>query len=288
MLRSMTSFARLEEDTPHGFICWELRTVNHRYLDLNVRLPEEFRGLDPVIREQIGRSIKRGKLDCNLRFQSAGQTNAPLKLNLSLAKQLVEATQDINQLTGDDVAPKSLEILAWPGVVEMNPPNVEALKPVLLSTLGNALSQLVAHREREGDRIVEMLRQRCDAIQQEVIEVRTQVPEILAAQRKRLHERLTELLEQIDTDRVEQEIVMLAQKMDIAEEIDRLDAHLAEIRDALDAKDPVGRRLDFLIQELHREANTLGSKSIHTSTSHASVNLKVLIEQMREQVQNVE
>jgi uncharacterized protein (TIGR00255 family) len=270
-----------------GQLCWELRSVNHRYLDISLRLPEDFRRLELIIRERIQKQLKRGKVDCTLYFQANKGNNEQWLLNQELAQQLWEAAQQINAMTGNTTPPNAIEILRWQGVLEAKTLDVEELSDTVLEHFDTALAQLVAHREREGAQLASLIEQRCTAIAAEIGPIRNDLPMILQAQRERLETRLAELVE-LDSERLEQEIVILAQKMDVAEELDRMETHLAEIRQTLMQNQPIGRRLDFLVQELHREANTLGSKSNHINTTRRAVELKVLIEQMREQTQNIE
>ncbi len=287
MIRSMTAFARSTAQTEWGDVCWELRSVNHRYLEISTRLPEELRQLEAPIRERVAQIVQRGKIDCNLRFQ-ADNNHSHLQLNLPLVQQLLDMEKQINQVREAQEQIPTVDILRWNGVLETTMPDSDSLAEPLLRALDEALAQLLAYRQREGEQIQQLLEQRCEAIAQEVLVVREGMATILQAQRERLQSRLSELEHHLNLERLEQEMVFMAQKMDVAEELDRLEAHLLEVHQALKDDKPTGRRLDFLMQELNREANTLGSKSVHTRTSMASVNLKVLIEQMREQIQNVE
>ncbi len=288
MLRSMTAFAREQADTRWGYCVWELRSVNHRYLDVYVRLPEELRGLEPAVRERVGRRLSRGKLECLLRLKPEAGSHTQFTFNSDLARQIIEAAQTLKNMLPDSAPLQALDILRWPGVLHPPDPDPDTMGETLLASLDRALEQLVAHREREGQQIHALLTQRCQGVEQEVARVDEVLPEVLEAQRERLRARLTEISAELNHDRLEQEMVLLTQKLDVAEELDRLRAHLTEIRQTLESSRAVGRRLDFLVQELHREANTLGAKSAHTATTQSSVNLKVLIEQMREQIQNVE
>jgi uncharacterized protein (TIGR00255 family) len=288
MLRSMTAFARSERTEQWGTAYWELRSVNNRYLDVSPRLPEEVRAVEGTVRERVRAKLSRGKVDCSLRISLGAGSDASLELNLGLARRVAEATREIDALLHDPARVSAIDVLRWPGVVQTQSPDTDTLGKAVLELLDEALAQLVTTREREGQHIAGLLTQRCDEIQAITDAVRKRLPEVLAACRQRLHERLTELVEQLNEERLEQEIAMVAQKTDVAEELDRLDAHVNEVRRVVDKEQPAGRRLDFLMQELNREANTLGSKSIDTETTRASVDLKLLIEQMREQIQNVE
>ena len=288
MLRSMTAYARAACDETWGHATWELRGVNNRYLDAVFRLPEELRALEPRLRERIGERIKRGKLECSLRLNLAALQGAQVSVDKALTNELAVAAQTV-QKTAPKATPISVgELMRWPGVVRQAPPDPALIEAPVLALLDQALEDLVATREREGARIVEMVESRCEQITAIVDQVRSRQPELVESARARLRDRLTEIMEKLDTDRVEQEIVMIATKLDVSEEMDRLDTHIDEVRRVLGQQQPVGRRLDFLMQELNREANTLGSKSTDAQTTRASVDLKVLIEQIREQIQNVE
>jgi uncharacterized protein (TIGR00255 family) len=287
MIRSMTAFARLEQQEIWGQLCWELRSVNHRYLDMSIRLPEELRRLEVSIRERIQQHLKRGKVDCTLYFQINKENQAQWQINSNLAHQLWEAIQQINTITGNTNSPNSIDILRWPSVLETKVVDVEEIGNTVLKSFETALAELLAHREREGAQLAKLIEQRCDAIVTEIATIRHELPIILQAQRDKLQTRLAELVE-LNSERLEQEIVILAQKMDVAEELERMETHLVEIRKVFQQTQSVGRRLDFLVQELHREANTLGAKSNHINTSCHAVELKVLIDQMREQTQNIE
>lgn len=287
MIRSMTAFARQERQTQWGHLCWEIRSVNHRYLDISVRLPEELRGLELTVREHLQQQLRRGKVDCTLYFQANTQQQAQLNVNLSLVQQLWQAVQAVNQVTGQTAPPSAIEILRWQGVLDSQPIDLEALEAEVLELGLLALSQLIAQREREGAQLSNLLTQRCDAIFSELHQVRADLPIILNGLRERLQTRLSEVAE-LNPERLEQEVVLFTQKMDVAEELDRAETHLKEVRQVLQKNEAVGRRLEFLVQELHREANTLGAKSNHINTTRSSIELKVLIEQMREQTQNIE
>ncbi len=288
MIRSMTAFARKENQGEWGALQLELRSVNHRYLEVNPRLPEELRVLEPKLRERIAKRLGRGKVDCNVRYQPPQSGADGLNLNLELVKQLAHATREVDNILYNAAPVSALEIMRWPGVLENAGIDETALQTALLDLLDQALEEMNENREREGEKLKEIILQRCDAIETVVGQVRKRLPEILSALRKRLEERLAELKQELDPARLEQEMVLLTQKLDVDEEMDRLATHITEVRHVLKAKEPVGRRLDFLMQELNREANTLGSKSADSETTKASVELKVLIEQMREQIQNIE
>ncbi|HSJ49377.1 MAG TPA: YicC/YloC family endoribonuclease [Gammaproteobacteria bacterium] len=288
MIRSMTAFARAEADTDLGALAWELRSVNHRYLEVSLRLPEELRGLEPAVRERVGRSLGRGKVDCSLRYRPAADTNAPLQLDPEVVERVGRACAEIGVQLGQIAPLNPLELLRWPGVQRDTERDLTPLAETAGGLLDQALEELRATREREGAQIHELLTSRCATMEELVAAERARLPQVRARLRDKLGARLAELQAQVDQDRLEQELVFLAQKMDVDEELDRLEGHIAEVRRVLERPEPVGRRLDFLMQEFNREANTLGSKSADTDTTRTAVELKVLIEQMREQVQNVE
>ena len=288
MIRSMTAFTRQEASSEVGDLVLELRTVNHRYLDISLRLPEELRNLEPVLREQITARLGRGKLECNLRYSAPDLADSDLPVDDERVKRIAHACRHIDSYLYSPAPISSLDVLRMPGVVQSKPVDLEQLKVAVTQLLEQALADLVATREREGGKLAQVIQERCDSMTAIVATVKTQLPEILQQWRSKLMERINEAKQELDQDRLEQEMVYLAQKTDVAEEIDRLSMHIEEVKRVLAADKPVGRRLDFLMQELNREANTLGSKSIHADTSRASVDLKVLIEQMREQVQNIE
>ena len=288
MLRSMTAYARAAEEAAWGQAAWELRSVNNRYLDVSFRIPEEMRALENRFREHVGARVKRGKVECSLRLQPAAGEESTMSVDAALAGQLVQAARALAPLAPGAEGLRLGELMRWPGVVRMAPPDPARLEAPVVALLERALDDLTATREREGERIREMVESRCAAIEEIVAATRERQPAIVARARERLRERLDELLDKLDAERVEQEIALLATKLDVAEEMDRLDAHVAEVRGVLRQRQPVGRRLDFLMQELNREANTLGSKAADAESTRASVDLKVLIEQVREQIQNVE
>ncbi|MCG2633944.1 MAG: YicC family protein [Gammaproteobacteria bacterium] len=290
MIRSMTAFARAENSSELGDLVWELRSVNHRYLDISIRLPDHLRSIESQLRTRVGKYASRGKVELGLRYQPAELTDR-IELNPDKIGQLFEACTRVATTTDApamaDITP--LEILRWPGVLhESRGPDRETLAAAALTLLDSALQELKETREREGARLETMLTERLDQMAQISQQVALDMPGILAELKEKLLARLGEIKGELDPIRLEQEIVLAAQKIDVAEELDRLQAHIAEIRDVLRRNEPVGRRLDFLMQELNREANTLSSKSITTSNTRAAVDLKVLIEQMREQVQNIE
>jgi len=287
MLRSMTAFASAESDTGHGTLSIELRSVNHRYLELGLRLPEELRSLEPQVRERVAARLSRGKVDLGVRYKPAVANAAALALDEDLIARLAETAQAMAarfpQLNVDFVS-----LLGWPGVMLERDSDQESLRAEALALLDGALGEMVAAREREGTRLGGFMRERLDAIEKIVADVRLHLPEVREALRTRFDARLAELKQPVEPGRIEQEIVLQLQRIDVDEELDRLTAHVAEARHTFGLKEAVGRRLDFLMQEFNREANTLGSKAADPRTTKAAVELKVLIEQMREQVQNLE
>ncbi len=288
MLFSMTAFARCTREGEVGRITWEMRSVNHRYAEIYFRMPEDFRGLESDLRTILLDRLKRGKIDCNLRVEPNETTTNSLVVNQTLARSVVTAAGQIASMTVDGGAPDPMEILKWPGVLEVEKLDAQQISLEIRRAFEDAVDQLVATRRREGEKLDDLIGQRCDGIAAQVTALRTRVPEIMDLIHERYVQRLQDYLQDLDKGRVEQECALLMQKLDVAEELDRLDAHVEEVRRVLEQGSPAGRRLDFLMQELNREANTVGSKSSHIDTSTASVELKVLIEQMREQIQNVE
>jgi uncharacterized protein (TIGR00255 family) len=287
MVHSMTAFSRQEQAADTGEISLEIRSVNHRYLDMNLRLPEELRACEPLIREQVADRVARGKLDITIRYQSPSAGDS-LKLDQTLVERLAKTSHEVDKYIYNPAPISSLELMRWPGVIQSESVDAEQLRLNLKALLATALEDLLAMRQREGEKLKTALLQRCGGIEEIVARVEKLLPEIRQAWREKLVARLQEVKAELDENRLEQELVYLAQKTDVAEELDRLRMHLGEIRSVLDGDKPAGRRLDFLMQELNREANTLGSKSVHNETTRASIDLKVLIEQMREQVQNIE
>jgi uncharacterized protein (TIGR00255 family) len=284
----MTAFSRQEASSEVGDLVLEIRTVNHRYLDISFRLPEELRNLEPILREQIAARLGRGKLECNLRYTAPELADSELPVDDERVKRIAHACRHIDSYLYSPAPISSLDVLRMPGVVQSKPIDLEQLKTAVTQLLDQGLDSLIAAREREGQKLAQVIRERCDSMDEIVAQVKQQLPEILQQWRQKLLERVNEAKLELDQDRLEQEMVFIAQKTDVAEEIDRLSMHVEEVKRVLQADKPVGRRLDFLMQELNREANTLGSKSIHADTTRASVDLKVFIEQMREQVQNIE
>lgn len=288
VIYSMTGFASGETETGQGTLLWEVRSVNHRYLEPHFKLPDGFRGIEAALRDQIGSALKRGKIDASLQFRPSRQASAELNLNTDLAAAVVRQAETLAQSMQSPQPLSAIEVMRWPGVVREDAIDVSALFAPARELLDETLATLVANRAREGERIRAALDSRLTDIAALAAGVRASMPTILDGIRSRVRERAESLETRIDPERLEQELVLLAQKMDVAEELDRLDAHIEEARSAFTMGGAVGRRLDFLMQEFNREANTLGSKSADPTTTKAAVDLKVLIEQMREQVQNIE
>ena len=286
MTASMTAFQREMESGDWGSATIEIKTVNHRYLEMSIRLPDDLRSLEPVFREEIQNRLSRGKVDCILRLDLGNTGPESLNLDIALARKLIETAGSL-PIDGPQ-AINPVDILRWPGVISKELIDVEKLAAPLRSLLNKTLDILVETRRREGEKIKVTLLEKCNAINIQVSQTRTRLPEIIAELKERYKQKAQELVAELDKDRLEQEILYLTQKMDVTEELERLDIHLEEVRRVLDLNEPIGRRLDFLMQELNREANTLASKSVSSDTSNSSIELKVLIEQMREQIQNIE
>lgn len=287
MTRSMTAFARQESQQSWGTLTWEVRSVNHRFLEPHLRIPEQFRELEGILRETLRKRISRGKVECTLRFVPEAQAQT-LQVNEAFARQLIAATEQMEQLMPASQTLNPLELLRWPGVLQDVQIDMDAVRQAAQTLFDKAIDDLTVGREREGKELAALIEQRLDTISEVVADVRSKLPQILQNQRESLRAKIADLSVELDPQRLEQEVVLLAQKADVDEEMDRLNTHVQEVRRVLKQKEPVGRRLDFLMQELNREANTLSSKSIVTDTTKSAVELKVLIEQMREQIQNIE
>lgn len=288
MTASMTAFSRQEAVFDWGTISWEVRSVNQRYLEPSFRLPENFRELEFAFRDVLRKKINRGKLECQLRFQGVDKAATSLSINPSNAQALAKAIDTLGTwFKGLDPA-NPLDILKWPGILSEEGSDFEAIKKAVVELFNQSVDELIQVRLREGAQLKDIIEQRLDAIDTIVEDVKAKLPEILAAQKQNLLDKLEAAKVDLDPMRVEAEIVLLAQKADVAEELDRLATHTKEVRRQLQQNGPIGRRLDFLMQELNREANTLSSKSIVVETTQSAVELKVLIEQMREQIQNIE
>ena len=288
MLKSMTGFARVGGETIAGTLSCELRAVNHRFLDVQFRLPEELRAKEVDLRQQIGATVNRGKIECSLHLRRRGQEAGAMQINEQLVKQLGNGVAKITNLIPETADINPVDILRWPGVVEEPELDLEPLFDSATELLTEALLALQKMRNSEGERIEAMLESRCADIVAIASTVRSRMPQVLESVRIKQQERIDKLDVDADPGRLETELALIAQKLDVDEEVDRLESHVSEIRATLGLGEPVGRRLDFLMQELNREANTLGSKSADAETTSAAVELKVLIEQMREQIQNVE
>jgi uncharacterized protein (TIGR00255 family) len=288
MIASMTGFARREANGPWGTLVCELRSVNHRFLEPGFRLPEEVRSLEPDLRQQLMRELKRGKVDCTVTFRAAEGAARALDIDADTLERLLARVREVIAVLPKQHSIDVLEVLRWPGVIRGADQGGEAMLDALRALFAEALSELVATRAREGARLREMIEQRCATLETLVAQVQARLPEVHARVRARLVERIAELQAAVDQDRLEQEVAMLLQRLDVSEELDRLVGHIAETRRVIAGKEPAGRRLDFLMQELNREANTLSSKSQDLETTRAAVEMKVAVEQMREQVQNVE
>lgn len=287
MIYSMTAFARSEVKKEWGTAVWEIRSVNQRYLETYFRLPEQFRSLEPVLRERFRKRLQRGKVECALRFTANDSAVTKLNLNEQLAKQVLHAA-DWVQSHGQSTGVNPLDVLKWPGVIASEEADMDAIQADMLEGLDKAMNDFIAARGAEGETLKSLIEQRLDAIEVEAEKVAQRMPEILTWQREKIQARFEEAKLELDAARVEQEMILLAQKVDIAEELDRLNSHVAETRKILKKGGACGRRLDFMMQEFNRESNTLGSKSISTEITQSAVELKVLIEQMREQIQNIE
>ena len=288
MTSSMTAFSRQQSEQEWGSLTWEIRSVNHRYLETSIRLPDIFRSLENQVRERVRKAISRGKVECQLRYTAQEIPGSTISLNENLVQQLMEASVRIQKSLGEARSPGSMDILRWPGVIAEQSLDNQILEAAALSLLQSALAELVTTREREGRELDSLLGQRITLIRRLVAEMRSKMPDILAAQRQSLLQKLEELKAELEPTRLEQEVALLAQKADVDEELDRLDAHLSEVERVIKSDGQKGRRLDFLMQELNREANTLSSKSIVVETTRSAVEIKVLVEQMREQIQNIE
>ena len=287
MPRSMTAYARITEDKSWGSITCELRSVNHRFLEVGFRMPDVLRESETILRDMTRKKLTRGKIDCSLQI-AFNHSDAGSTLDLEVAQSHIEIAQAIANKLSDAAPISAVDIMQLPGVIKDASIEAKQINKAGQQAFDLALDQMLEGREREGAKLAEMVEQRLVGIKSQIAIVRENLPEILQQQRTRLHEKLNELKEQMDEQRLEQEMVIIANRADVDEELDRLEAHISEIRLALKSNDSIGRRLDFLMQELNREANTLGSKSISSTTTQVSVELKVLIEQMREQIQNIE
>ena len=288
MVYSMTAFSRQQLEHEWGSLTWEIRSVNHRYLEPSIRLPENFRSLENPIRKQLRDKLYRGKIECLLRFRTVEANQIDWQLNLDLISQLTKANLEINSNIGGDYKLSSLDILKWPGVISDQPIDEEIFNKEAMGLFEKALDDLMVVREREGASLRDAILKRIASIQRIIDSIQAKMPSIIMKQKENLLNKLEDIKAEFEPTRLEQEITLLAQKADVDEELDRLNSHLQEAKRVLDSGGQIGRRLDFLMQELNREANTLSSKSIVVETTQSAVELKVLIEQMREQIQNIE
>nr|WP_256969634.1 YicC/YloC family endoribonuclease [Crenothrix polyspora] len=284
----MTAFSSAETELGNLSISCEIRSVNHRYCDITLKIPDRLRFLEAEIRSAMSTKINRGKIECTVNCKKQAKTGQSFYVNQDAVIALLEATQTIEQQMSGALAFSALDVLAFPGIQQEPELNGESLSDGIMGMIDNALTTLVATRQREGAQLKLVIEERCAKMRSLVILAAQRMPEVLQLIRNRLTDRVVELVAQPDFDRLEQELVILTQKLDIAEELDRLDTHLTEVLRALAQPEPAGRRLDFLMQELNREANTIGSKSNDKEMTRISIELKVLIEQMREQIQNIE
>ena len=288
MVYSMTAFSRQQLEHEWGSLTWEIRSVNHRYLEPSVRLPENFRSLENPIRRQLRDKLYRGKIECQLRVRTVEANQIDWQLNLDLISQLTKANLEINNSIGGDYKLSSLDILKWPGVISDQSIDEEIFNKEAMGLFEKALDDLIVVREREGASLRDAILKRIASIQRIIDSIQAKMPSIILKQKENLLNKLEDIKAEFEPTRLEQEITLLAQKADVDEELDRLNSHLQEAKRVLDSGGQIGRRLDFLMQELNREANTLSSKSIVVETTQSAVELKVLIEQMREQIQNIE
>ncbi len=287
MIRSMTGFARRERQFAWGLLAWELKTVNHRFLEIGCRLPEEFRIAEADFRQAIAGAARRGKVDCSLHFRPAVLASS-LEVEADLLASLTLRAQQVASQAGGAARIDVMDLLRWPGVVREHSRDAAPLIAAAHALLGEALAELTHFRDSEGGRLRDALEQRCAGLMDFAARVTERLPEVRSRMRAKLLERIAQLVSEVDHERLEQELAILAQRLDVDEEIDRLRGHVAEVRKTFLGPEPAGRRLDFLMQELNREANTLSSKSQDIETTRTAVDMKVLIEQMREQVQNIE
>lgn len=288
MLKSMTAFARQQFAAEWGNVTWEIKSVNQRFLEPNFRMPESFRHLEFELRNVLRKRLNRGKLDCTLRIEMNPKHAGRMKLDQEMAQQLLTAHEELQVLAQDNQSADLVQLMRWPGLLQQEETDTNTMEKDVKQAFSQAVEQLIEVRQREGEALAATIEQRLKGISEEVAQVQQQMPDVIKWQRERIINRFEEAKVELDQERLEQEMVFLAQKVDVAEEIDRLNTHVTECLRLIKEKGPVGRRLDFLMQEFNREANTLGSKSINADITSSSVEIKVLIEQMREQVQNIE
>lgn len=285
---SMTAFARNQDRGNWGAAVWEIRSVNHRYLELSVRLPESWRELESAVRERVRQHLHRGKVDCTLQFQPGAAVKMVTDVNKNMASQLITASQELSSQINDPAPVSPIQILRFPGVVSIREQHSEEMAQPILDLLDATLQKAVTIRSQEGSALANLIEQRLQTIDSEINTLKPHLPEIISSQREKITERLAEISGELEPTRLEQEMVLFSQKVDVAEEMDRIETHITEVRRVLDTGGVCGRRLDFLMQELNREANTLASKSASKQTTRSAVEIKVMVEQMREQVQNIE
>jgi uncharacterized protein (TIGR00255 family) len=288
MIASMTGFARREATGPWGTLVCELRSVNHRFLECSFRLPDEVRATEPELRQIATRELRRGKVDCSVSFRATHGADLALDVDAQALERVLARVREVAAALPGNHTVNVMDVLRWPGVVREDNTGSDEVVAAARALFTETVADLVAARGREGVRLRELIEQRCTTLEGLVAQVRARLPEVQAKVRDRLNERVADLKAQVDQDRLEQELALLLQRLDVDEELDRLTGHIAEIRRIIGASEPAGRRLDFLMQELNREANTLSSKSQDLETTRAAVEMKVTIEQMREQVQNIE
>lgn len=291
MINSMTGFARSERQSPLGPLTCELRSVNHRYLEASFKLPEELRPLESEFRRMLAATLRRGKVDCVIHWRESHQAERALLVDEPTLERLLQSSQSIAARMSQTPAAAQInvmDILRWPGVLKEASPDLDGLHTDCRQLFADALQQLASARSREGERLRELIEQRTTSLTGLVTEARGRMPDVRQKLRQRLQTKLAELGANVDAERFEQEVVILLQRADVDEELDRLESHIKEIKQALEATEAAGRRLDFLMQELNREANTFSSKSQEIDSTRLAVDMKVLIEQMREQVQNIE
>ena len=288
MIRSMTAFSRKEAKTEWGDISWEVRSVNQRYLEVHPRLADPVRDLENAVRDRVRKRLSRGKVECTLKLSTDNMPPTEISINQEAVQQLIKTSEQLKQLAPNAPPLTTQDILAWPGILATGKTDFTEIRQAAMVLFEETLDDFISHREREGQELSRLISERLDASLEQITIVKQNLPEILQGQREKILAKLNEAQVSLDSDRLEQEMVLIAQKADVDEEIDRLTTHVTEVQRNLNKGGACGRRLDFLMQELNREANTLGSKSIHVITTQVSVELKVLIEQMREQIQNIE
>jgi uncharacterized protein (TIGR00255 family) len=288
MTSSMTAFARQQSEHDFGTLVWELRSVNHRYLEPSFRVPDSLRYLEGPLRELLRARVQRGKVEAQLKIVAGGVSDSGISIDQELMRELRQAIEEVRGQFIETAPLNPMEVLKWPGLVIQREQDTKLLEEKTLELFAATVTALQVQREREGAQLRILIEDRLTQVSAIVSDIRAKLPQILAQQAERLKTQFIELQLQVDPTRIEQEIVLLAQKADVHEELDRLDTHVREVRHTLSQNGQIGRRLDFLMQELNREANTLSSKAIVTATTLGAVELKVLIEQMREQIQNIE